>query len=111
MALTLDISPDMETLLRLKAAKSDQDITGYLLGLVEGDLHVDLSKYDGLEDYASSVAGVQAGIEDMEAGRTYSAEEAYALIEADKARWRRENEAQKKISRKRPNSQPAAGVR
>ena len=111
MALTLDISPDMETLLRLKAAKNGQDVTGYLLGLVGSDLHVDLSEYDGLEDYASAVAGIQAGIEDMEAGRTYSSEEAFAMLEEDKARWRQEKEAQKKASQKRPRSQPAAGVR
>lgn len=105
MALTLDISPDMETLLRLKAAKSGQDVTGYLLGLVKSDLSVELSEYDGMEDYAASVAGVQAGIEDMEAGRTYSSEEAYTMIEEDKARWRKEK------AQNRRHSQPAAGVR
>ncbi len=106
MALTLDISPDMETLLRLKAAKSGQDVTGYLLMLMQADLDADLSEYDGLEDYASAVAGVQAGLADIEAGRTYSSEDAFALIEEDKARWRQEREAQK-----RRRSQPAAGVR
>ena len=106
MALTLDISPDMETLLRLKAAKGDQDITAYLLHLVEDDLNIDLSEYNGLEDFASSVAGIQAGLEDMEAGRTYSSEEAFAMIEEDKARWRKEKEAQS-----RRHSQPAASVR
>ena len=75
MALTLDISPDMETLLRLKAAKSGQDVTGYLLELVKSDLSVDLSEYDGLEDYASSVAGIQSGIEDFNAGNSISFEE------------------------------------
>ena len=75
MAMTLDISPDMETLLRLKAAKSGQDVTGYLLGLVEGDLDVDLSEHKGLEDFASSVAGIQAGVEDFNAGNSISFEE------------------------------------
>ena len=88
MALTLEISPDMETLLRLKAAQSNQDITAYLLKLVESDLNIDLSEHDGLEDYAASVAGVRAGLEDLEAGRTYSAEEVSAMLEIDKAEWR-----------------------
>ena len=106
MALTLDISPGMEALLRLKAAKSGQDVTGYLLMLMQADLDADLSEYDGLEDYASAVAGIQSGIEDMEAGRTYSSEEAFALLEQEKAKWRKEKEAQK-----RRQSQPAASVR
>ena len=110
MAQTLDISPDMETLLRLKAAKSGQDVTDYLLQLVESDLNVDLSEHDSLEGYASAVAGIQAGIEDMEAGRTYSSEEAFAMLEEDKAQWRREHEAQKKASQKSTHSQ-SAGVR
>ena len=88
MALTLDISPDMETLLRLKAAKHSQDITAYLLGLVAGDLSADLSEYNGLEDYASAGAGVQAGIEDMEAGRTYSLEETFAILTAHRGQRR-----------------------
>ena len=92
MAVTLDISPDMETLLRLKAAKNGQDITGHLLHLVQDDLHVDFSEYDGLEDYASAVASVQAGIEDMEAGRTYSSKEAFAFLQARRTE-RRELEA------------------
>ncbi len=89
MALTLDISADMETLLRLKAAKNGQDITGYLLELVKSDLSVDLSEYDGLGDYAASVAGVQAGIEDIEAGLTYSVEETFALLKAHRVERRR----------------------
>jgi len=75
MALTLDISLDMETLLRLSAAQNGQDVTGYLLKLVQHDLKVDLAEYAGLEDYASSVAGIQAGLEDFNAGNSISFEE------------------------------------
>ena len=106
MALALDVSPDMETLLRLSAAQKSQDVTAYLLALVQHDLKVDLTEYTGLEDYASAVAGVQAGIEDMQAGRTFSSEEAYQTLEEQKAAWRQEKEA-----RKRRHSQPAAAVR
>ena len=79
----------METLLRLKAAKSGQDVTSYLLELVKGDLSINLSQYGGLEDCASSVAGVQAGIEDMEAGRTCSSEETFAISKAHRVERRK----------------------
>ena len=88
MALTLNISPDMETLLRLKAAKSGQDVTDYLLGLVEIDLDVDLSEHEGLEDFASSVAGIQEGLEDFNAGNSISFEE-WCAREAERKEERR----------------------
>ena len=89
MALTLDISPDMETLLRLKAAKSGQDVTGYLLELVKSDLSVDLSEYDGLKDFASSVASIQEGLEDFNAGNSISVEE-WCAREAERKEERRQ---------------------
>lgn len=89
MAQTLDISPDMETLLRLKAAKNGLDVTAYLLHLVAGDLHADLSKYDGLEDYASAVAGVQSGIENFNTGNSVSFEE-WCVREAERKEERRQ---------------------
>lgn len=98
MALTLDISNDMETLLRLQAAKGGQDVTGYLLRLVESDLQINLAEYAGLEDFASSVAGIQAGIEDMEAGRTLSFEETFTQLEAEKVKWRQEQAAKREHS-------------
>lgn len=110
--MTLDISPEMETLLRLAAAKNGQTVTDYLLSLVQSSLNVDLSEYAGLEDYAASVAGIQAGIEDMEAGRTFSSEEAFAQLEDRKAAWRREKDAQKeKDAQSRRKPQPAAATR
>lgn len=96
----------MEALLRLSAAQKGQDVTAYLLTLVQHDLKVDLTEHAGLEDYASAVAGIQAGIEDMQAGRTFSSEEAYQMLEEQKAAWRQEKEAQK-----RRHSQPAAAAR
>ena len=98
MALTLDISSDMEILLRLQASKRGQDVTSYLIRLVEGDLHVDLSEYAGLEDFASSVAGIQAGLEDIEAGRTISLEEFVAEAEAEREQRRKRREAQKNVA-------------
>jgi len=97
MALTLDISPNMEVLLRLKASKSGQEVTAYLMRLVESDLHVDLSEYTGLEDFASSVAGIQAGLEDIEAGRTISLEEFVAEAEAEREQRHKRREAGKNV--------------
>jgi hypothetical protein len=75
MALTLNISPEMETMLRRKATRNGQEITGYLLQLVENDLSTDLSEHAGLEDYAASVAGIQAGMQDFNAGNSISFED------------------------------------
>lgn len=75
MATTLDTSPEMETLLRLAAAKNNQTVMDYLLSLVQSDVNVDLSEYAGLEDYAASVAGIQAGLEDFNAGNSISFED------------------------------------
>ncbi len=93
MAVTLDISPDMEILLRLQAAKGGQDITGYLMRLVESDLQINPSEYAGLEDFASSVAGIQAGLEDIEAGRTIAFEDFVAEAEAEREQRRKRREA------------------
>ena len=82
MAMTLDVSADMETLLCLKAAKEGITVTGYLMQLVQNDLNIDMSEYAGLEDYASTIAAIQAGLEDAEAGRSISLEEMVAEHEA-----------------------------
>lgn len=91
MAVILNISPNMEVLLRLKAAQGGQDTTAYLLGLMQEDLHVDLSKYDGLEDYASSVAGIQAGVNDFNDGNSISFEE-WCAREAERKEERRQKQ-------------------
>ncbi len=93
MAFTLDISPHVETLLGLQAAKSDQDITGYLLHLVENDLQINLLEYGGLEDFAASVAGIQAGLEDLEAGRSIALEDFIAEAEAEREQRRKQRES------------------
>ncbi len=93
MAVTLDISPDMGILLQRQAAKSGQNITDYLMRLVENDLQINLSEYAGLEDFASSVAGIQAGLEDIEAGRTIAFEDFVAEMEAEREQRRKRREA------------------
>ncbi len=85
MALTLDISPDMETLLCLSAAQQGQDVTAYLLKLVQNDLGIDLSEHADLEDYASSVASIQEGLEDLNAGNSISFEDWCLREDARKA--------------------------
>lgn len=95
MALTLDISADMELLLNKQAAMNRQDVTAYLLKLVEKDIGADLTEYSGLEDFAGSVAGIQAGLDDVEAGRTISLEEVIAQGEAGREQRRAAREGKK----------------
>ena len=82
MALTLDMSADMELLLDTQAAMNGQDITTYLLKLVEKDIGAEMDEFSGLEDLAGSVGGIQAGLDDVDAGRTYSMEEVFGQLEA-----------------------------
>ena len=82
MALTLDMSADMELLLDTQAAMNGQDITTYPLKLVEKDIGAEMDEFSGLEDLAGSVAGIQAGLDDVDAGRTYSMEEVFGQLEA-----------------------------
>jgi len=95
MALTLEISADMELLLRKQAAMNSQDVTAYLLKLVGKDIGADLTEYTGLEDFAGSVAGIQAGLDDVEAGRTISLEEVIAQGEAGREQRRIAREGKK----------------
>jgi len=95
MALTLNISVDMELLLHKEAAIHGQDVTAYLLGLVERDINVVLSEYSGLEDFASSVVGIQAGLDDIEAGRTITLEEMVAQGAAEREQRRAAREGKR----------------
>ncbi len=81
MALTLDISADMELLLHKQAEMNGQEVTAYLLKLVEKDIGAEMDEFSGLEDLAGSVAGIQAGLDDVDAGRTYSMEEVFGQLE------------------------------
>jgi len=72
----------MELLLDTQAAMNGQDITTYLLKLVEKDIGAEMDEFSGLEDLAGSVGGIQAGLDDVDAGRTYSMEEVFGQLEA-----------------------------
>lgn len=104
--MTLDTSPEMETLLRLVAAKNEQTVTDYLLSLVQNDLNVDLSEYAGLEDYAASVSGIQAGLEDFNAGNSISFED-WCLRE-DMQRAERKPQKQSVNAAEKPLAEKAA---
>ncbi len=95
MALTLDISADMELLLDKQAAMNGQDVTVYLLNPVEKNVGVDLAEFSGREDFASSVAGIQAGLDDIEAGRTISFEEVVAQGAAEREQRRAAREGKR----------------
>lgn len=92
MAMAINVSADMETLLCLKAAKDGTTVTDYLIRLVQNDLNVDLSEYASLEDYASAVAGIQAGLKDFEAGSSISFEDWSAREDARKETRRQQKQ-------------------
>lgn len=91
--ITLETTPEVETLLRLQAGRSDEEIAAYLLRLVEQDCQIDPHEYANLEDFARSIASIQQGLEDAEAGRTVSLNEAFAHLEVVKDKWRQEQRA------------------
>lgn len=87
MTLVLEISPEAEARLRMYAAERGQDVTEYLVELAEYSHVIDLAEFEDQADFDDSVAGVQEGLADLEAGRTYSIEETFAYLkEQRKAR-------------------------
>lgn len=96
MALVLEISPEAEARIRRNATVRGQDITEYILAFTENDPVIDLSEFEDQADFDDSVAGIREGLADLEAERTYSLEEMSALLEEDKAAWRRE-QAEKRL--------------
>ena len=94
MTLTLELSPEEEVRLRTNAAVRGQDIKEYLLTLAENDQVIDLTEFEDQADFDDSVAGIREGLEDLEAGRTYSLEEVSAELEAHRAERREEKEGQ-----------------
>ena len=102
MALLLEISPEAEARIRRNATVRGQDVAEYILAFTENDPVIDLSEFENQADFDDSVAGIREGLADLEAGHTYSLEEMSALLEEDKAAWRKE-QAEKHL-----RSQPAA---
>ena len=96
MALVLEISPEAEARIRMNATVRGQDIAEYITTLTENDQVIDLSEFEDQADFDDSIAAIREGLADLEAGRTYSQEEVSALLEEDKAAWRKE-EAEKHL--------------
>ncbi len=82
MALIIEFSPEAEAQIRMKATVRGQDVADYLLTLTENDQVIDLSEFADQADFDDSVAGIREGLADLEAGRTYSFEEASARLDA-----------------------------
>ena len=91
--ITLETTPEVETLLRLQAGRSGEDIDSYLLRLAEQDIQIDPNEYATLEDFARSVTAIQQGLEDAEAERTVSLDEAFSHLEEVKKNWRQEQQS------------------
>ena len=66
MTVTLDIPPDMETLLQEKATQQGQGLPDYLLSLAEADLYEDDWQTD--EDREEEIAIIHQGLADLHAG-------------------------------------------
>ncbi len=94
MTLTLELSPEEEARLRTNAAMRGQEIKEYLLTLAENDRVIDLSEFEDQADFDDSVAGIRAGLADLEAGRTYSLEETFAYLKEQRDARRKRKEAQ-----------------
>ena len=82
MALVLEVNPETEARLRMYAAERGQEVTEYLAELAEYSHVIDLSEFEDQADFDDSVAGIRAGLADLEAGRTHSFEETFADLEA-----------------------------
>ena len=93
MALVLEISPEAEARLKMFAAERGQNVTEYLLTLAENDQVIDLNEFEDQADFDDSVAGIREGLADIEAGRTYSFEEASADLEAHLDKIERQHKA------------------
>ena len=102
MTLILEVSPEAEAQIRMKATARGQEITEYLVMLTENDQVIDLTEFEDQDDFDDSVAGIREGLADLEAGRTYSLEEASALLDQEIAAWQK--------ARAHPPSQSAAPI-
>ncbi len=104
MTLILEVSPEAEAQIRMKATVRGQEITEYLVMLTENDQVIDLTEFEDQADFDDSVAGIGEGLADLEAGRTYSLEEASDLLDQEIAAW------QEARARKHPHSQSATPI-
>lgn len=96
MTLVVELRPEVEARIRMNATVRGQDIAEYITALTENEQLIDLSEFGDQADFDDSVAGIREGLADLEAGQTYSPEEMSALLEEDKAAWRRE-QAEKRL--------------
>ncbi len=88
MALILDLSPEAEARIRRNATVRGQNITEYILAFTENDQVIDLTEFEDQADFDDSVACIREGLADLEAGRTYSLEEASALLDKHIEDWK-----------------------
>ncbi len=93
MALVVELSPQAEAMIRMKATVRGQDIAEYITALTENDQVIDLSEFEDQADFDDSVAGIREGLADLEAGRTYSLEETFAHAEAHLDEWKKQQNA------------------
>ena len=101
MTLTLELPPELEARLRTNAAVHGKDVVDYLLTLAENDPPIDMTHFKDMADFEESVAELQRGFADADAGRTISLEEVVARGRAEREERRRSREALSKDSAQR----------
>ena len=94
MTLVLEITPETEARIRMNATVRGQDVAEYITALTENDAVIDLTEFENQADFDDSVAGIQEGLADLAAGRTYSLEETFAHLKERRAARRKEMELQ-----------------
>ncbi len=97
MTLVLEFSPEVEARLRTNAAVRGQAVEEYLRTLAENDPVIELTEFNGRNDFEESVTGIREGLADLDAGRTISFDEMFAKLDAHL----NERERQQKLSANR----------
>ena len=93
MTLTLELPPELEARMKTNAAVHGKDVVDYLRSLVENDPPIDMTHFEDMADFEASVAELQQGFADADAGRTFSFEEVFARERAEREERRRRREA------------------
>ncbi len=98
MTLTVELSQDIGARLREKAARNGQEVAEYLVTLAEEDVEnfedVPWPVLSAAEETDAMIAGVRAGLADVEAGRTMTLEDYKAEVQAR----RRARDSQKLVA-------------
>ena len=92
MTLTLELPAELEARMKTNAAVHGKDVADYLLTLAENDPPIDMTHFKDMADFEESVAELQEGFADADAGRTFPFEEVAARGRSEREERRRNRE-------------------